>query len=74
VQVYEGGEVRTLDLGIKRPLVLYAHTRSYPHDWVFRGRFGILTRSNPHQSATESPQKSPQSIAPSRTPLGRSPQ
>jgi hypothetical protein len=54
-----GGEIRTLDLGIKSPVGVTAPYR-YLGAWPrFRARFALLDRTNPQGNAGESPQKSP---------------
>jgi hypothetical protein len=58
----EGGEIRTLDLGIKSPRIVSASIRSVPQGQVIRARFGEPDRPVPHDSASDSPQKSPQPI------------
>lgn len=60
VQVYEGGGVRTHDLGIKSPLSVSAPTRTGGEWGRIRARFGQGHRTDPHGTADDSPQKSPQ--------------
>lgn len=69
IQGYEGAGVRTPDLGIKSPLLLSAPISTGGESGRIRAGFGGGDRTDPHGTAGDSPQKSPQALRPLLCPL-----